>query len=160
MWRPIVAAALTLPLYAAASIAAEHEREGQMTRARMDEILREVGSDIAGVPGMLEFTFNGVIIRCVSDVEHDRMRLVAQVRRVSELSSEEVARVLEANFHSALDARYGTSQGILYAAYIHPLSLLSEGQLKSAVRQVSSLALSFGSTYSSGELVYSPGQSL
>ena len=160
MWRAIAAVALTLPLYSAAPVAAEDESESQMTQARMEAILGEVGTAISGVPGKLEFTFNGVGIGCISDVEHDRMRLIAPVRRVSELSPEQVARVLEANFHTALDARYATSQGILYAAYIHPLSRLSKSQLQSAVRQVSRLAQSFGSTYSSGELVYNPGQSL
>jgi hypothetical protein len=87
------------------------------------------------------------------------MRLITPVRRISELSPEQVPRVLEANFHTTLDARYATSEDILYAAYIHPLSFLSEVELRSAVRQVSNLALSFGSTYSSGELVYAPGQS-
>lgn len=63
-------------------------------------------------------------------------------------------RVLEANFHSALDARYATSDGVLYAAFIHPLSPLTEAEVRSAVAQVASLVRSFGTTYSSGELVY------
>lgn len=63
-------------------------------------------------------------------------------------------RVLEANFHSALDARYATSDGVLYAAFIHPLSPLTEAEVRSAVAQVASLVRSFGTTYSSGELAY------
>jgi hypothetical protein len=160
MWKAIGAAALALSVYSAAPVGAVDESAAQMTQARMEALLRKVGSDISGVPGMLEFTFHGVRIGCISDVEHDRMRLITPVRRASELSPEQVTRVLEANFHTALDARYASSQGILYAAYIHPLAPLSEGELQSAVRQVANLAQSFGSTYSSGELVFSPGQSL
>ena len=160
MLKAIGAAALALSVHAAAAVGAIDGSTGQMTQARMEALLREVGTDVSGVPGMLEFTFHGVRIGCISDVEHDRMRLITPVHRVSELSPEEVARVLEANFHTALDARYASSQGILYAAYIHPLGPLSQSELQSAVRQVASLAQSFGSTYSSGELVYSPGRSL
>ncbi|MEE8126039.1 MAG: hypothetical protein V3T42_09525, partial [Nitrospirales bacterium] len=52
------------------------------------------------------------------------------------------------------DARYAVSQGILYSAFIHPLSTLDEGMLKSAMDQVANLALSFGSEYTSGSLVF------
>ncbi len=30
-----------------------------------------------------------------------------------------------ANFHTALDARYAISDGVIYAAFIHPLSSLA-----------------------------------
>ena len=82
------------------------------------------------------------------------MRLIATISPVSELTGEQVARILEANFHSALDARYATSRGYLYAAFIHPLSPLSDAELRSAVAQVANLARTFGTTYSSGELLY------
>jgi hypothetical protein len=131
-----------------------------MTQIRLETIIREVGSDVVGGSGALEFTFKSVRMACISDVEHDRMRLVAPICRLSELSPDQAARVLEANFHTALDARYASSQGVLYAAFIHPLSPLANEELRSAIRQVASLAQSFGTTYSSGELVFSPGQSL
>ena len=82
------------------------------------------------------------------------MRLIATIAPVADLTAEHIARILEANFHTALDARYATSNGYLYAAFIHPLSPLTEGELGSAVAQVSNLARTFGTTYSSGELVY------
>lgn len=159
MWRRIAAGALVLCSYAVATQAGD-AGSTPMTQARMESVLRELGSDVSGVPGMIELTFNGIRVGCISDVEHDRMRLIAQVRRVSELSPEQIASVLEANFHTALDARYATSRGTLYAAYIHPLSALSEREIRSAVRQVSGLVRSFGKTYSSGELVYSSPPSL
>ena len=49
---------------------------------------------------------------------------------------------------------------MLYAAFIHPLGPLTEAELVSAVRQVSSLASSFGTGYTSGELVFGGGQPL
>ena len=132
-------------------------RDGAMTRERMEEILRSLGSDAEGPAGTLDFSFAGVPMVCISDTRYDRMRIIAPVISVSDLSAEHVVSIFEANFHTALDARYASSQGVLYAAFIHPLSSLTERQLLSAVRQVANLARSFGTTYDSGELVYGGG---
>ena len=71
------------------------------------------------------------------------------------------AKPWEANFHTALDARYAFNKGILYAAYIHPLSTLTKAQLESALEQTATLAATFGKEYSSGSLIFKgSGQSL
>jgi hypothetical protein len=132
----------------------QHPDNPPMTQTHMESLLRSLAPGAAGVSGALSFKFDGVQIECISDPEHNRMRLVAAIGPVSDLTAEHVARILEANFHTALDARYATSNGYLYAAFIHPLSPLTEGELRSAVSQVSNLAQAFGTTYSSGELVY------
>lgn len=59
---------------------------------------------------------------------------------------------MEANFHSALDARYAVSDGVLYSAFIHPLASLTERDLISGIGQTRQLALTFGRKYSSGAL--------
>ena len=61
---------------------------------------------------------------------------------------------MEANFHSALDARYAISDGILWAAFIHPLQELTKDQVISAISQVYSTVQTFGTYYSSGELSF------
>jgi hypothetical protein len=91
---------------------------------------------------------------CVTSVEFNRMRILAPVARTDALSGEHYVRVLEANFHTALDARYATSDGVLYSIFLHPLSSLGEAQLRSALYQVASLAGTFGTTYTSGTLSY------
>ncbi len=63
-------------------------------------------------------------------------------------------RMLDTNFHSALDARYVTSNGLVYAAYIHPLSPLRREEILSVLRQVAELVKTFGTPYSSGELSF------
>ena len=84
------------------------------------------------------------------------MRLVSPILPEDKLSPEHRTAVLRANFHTALDARYAVGNGVLFATFIHPLSSLTDRDLKSAIRQVSSLVRNFGTTYSSGELVF-PG---
>jgi hypothetical protein len=156
--KPLVALVLIALLTPSAGVLAAEK--GPMTQQRMEAFLRELAPGAEGVPGSLGFRVEGVAIECISDVAHDRMRLIAAIAPVSKLTAEQVARVLEANFHSALDARYATSGGYLYAAFIHPLSPLTERELRSAALQVANLARSFGTTYSSGELVYGGGAPL
>jgi hypothetical protein len=92
----------------------------------------------------------------MSDETADRMRIISAIKEIDELSGAQLIVALEANFHSALDARYAISDGLVYAAYIHPLSSLSETEFRSAIRQVETAQHTFGSTYSSGELFF-PG---
>lgn len=125
-----------------------------MTQPLLEEALRAIDPEATGRPGAIEFSYNGIQMACISDTTYGRMRLVAPVRGAAELTPKQIAAILEANYHSALDARYGLSQGILYAAFIHPLGPLSPEEVLSAVRQVSNLVHTFGTTYSSGELVY------
>lgn len=129
----------------------------RMTQARLVEVLRGLAPQVQGRANALSFEFSGVRIECISDAPNDRMRLVAVIAPVSKLTPEQIAHILEANFHSALDARYGTSDGYLFAAFIHPLSPLTEGEIHSAVTQVASLVRTFGTTYSSGALVFGGG---
>ena len=53
-----------------------------------------------------------------------------------------------------LDAQYATNEGVLYSAFIHPLSPLTDGEARSAIDQVANLALTFGTTYQSGNLIF------
>jgi hypothetical protein len=100
------------------------------------------------------FHFGGAALLCISDPNADRMRIISPVKRVDETSAEEVLAAMQANFHTALDARYAIWEGVIYAAFIHPLSSLSGEQVVSAIRQVAAARESFGSTYSSGTLFF------
>ena len=54
------------------------------------------------------------------------------------------------NFESALDARYAIAQGLVWSAFIHPLSSLTEAELISAMAQTFNTATTYGKSYSSG----------
>jgi len=79
---------------------------------------------------------------------------------LNELTKDIKDKLLISNFHSTLDARYAVSDDVLYAAFIHPLSPLTEGELESAIRQVATLADTFETTYSSGDLSYGDSSEL
>jgi len=135
--------------------------EGAMDLERMDAIIRDHGTDVLRNGGIWEFDFFGVRMACVTDAKHNRMRVLAPVVQPSKVTPEQHLKLLEANFHTALDARYGASEGILYSLFLHPLGSLSDSQLRSALLQVAALARSFGSDYSSGTLRYGePGTTM
>jgi len=127
----------------------EHEF---MNQRRLESILKEEGGELTGVPGQVEFVFANVRMACISDPPHDRMCIIAPIVGESEASPEQMRVMLEANFYTTLDGRYAIRGGLIYAAYIHPLSSLHDDEVRSALRQVANLVKSFGTSYSSGDL--------
>ena len=123
-----------------------------MTQSQMESIVKAISTNVEGGEGVMTFTFDKVQMHLISDVTHNRMRIIAAVARYETLTDAHKHAMLVSNFHRSLDVRYAVSDGIVYSAYIHPLKELTEEQIKSAVRQVSSLAASFGQSYTSGEL--------
>ena len=99
---------------------------------------------------------DGVPMACMFDETHDRVRVLAPVVGLEDVSPEQQAVVLEANFHTTLDARYATARGTMYALYVHRLSTMDATDLVSALEQVASLVHTFGDDYSSGALIYGP----
>ena len=77
------------------------------------------------------------------------MRMLIPIVKVEEVTSENMAKMMIANFHTALDGRYAIGNGIVYAAFIHPLSSLEPRDFRSAVLQVTRLSQSYGETYDS-----------
>lgn len=128
--------------------------EELMNQELMEAIVKGLATESKGEQGVVEFLYGDVQMYLVSDVNNDRMRIIAPIVEYNKLSLEHVDAMLESNFHQSLDARYAVSDGVLYSAYIHPLSALSKKQIESAVFQVANLALSFGTDYTSGTLQF------
>jgi hypothetical protein len=126
----------------------------RMTGSMLEELIREAATDFRIENTVMEFKYRDVAMACIFDRAQNRMRIVAPITAVSEVSPKEIGIILEANFHTALDGRYATSNGVLYAAYIHPLSMLQPKEVHSALRQVASLVSTFGTSYTSGELIF------
>ncbi|MEM6959139.1 MAG: hypothetical protein AAF645_25885, partial [Myxococcota bacterium] len=101
-----------------------------------------------------ELDYRGVTGTVITEAPADPMRKVVPVASVRELSPDHVQAIMVANFHTALDARYAVGEGVLFSTFIHRLSTLHELDVESAVRQTATLAATFGSSYSSGELIF------
>lgn len=140
----------TLALFLSAPALADHG----MKQAALERIVKAMATESRGEQGVVEFEYDQVLLYLISDVPHNRMRIVAPITEYKNLSRPQLDAIMVSNYHRALDARYAVSDGLLYSAYIHPLAELDEGQVRSAVRQVATLARSFGTDYSSGGLSF------
>jgi len=92
---------------------------------------------------------NGRDILVITDERHNRMRIMSPVTSQDKLDANELARLLEANFGSALDAKYALRDQTLWSVFTHPLGELSEEQFLDCVAQVANLADNFGGSYES-----------
>jgi hypothetical protein len=126
--------------------------QAPMTQARMEQIFGDQVDAIEGPSGAIRTIVDEVEIYLISDPTNDRMRLLARVADVNRVDPRIVNVLLQANFYRTLDARYAVSEGIVFSAYLHPLSTLSREELISGFDQVLALAKNFGTTYSSGKL--------
>lgn len=127
---------------------------GHVTAEELERVLRDAADEMEGEEGRWQLRLGEVALACMADVRFDRMRIIAPIAELEEVNEEIRDACLEANFHTALDARYATSDGVLYAAFIHPLTSLDAELVESALHQVASLVETFGTTFSSGSLVF------
>jgi len=125
-----------------------------MTPERLETVLQEEATDVRSQGNQWQFTLEGQSMLVLADDTRDRMRIVTPIVPTSELTSEQVASALVANFHTALDARYAVTDGALVSVFVHPLSSLQADDLRSALYQVARLAQNFGTTYSSEGLTF------
>ena len=117
----------------------------------LETILKEKATDLEKLNNQQwVFQYDGVPMVLMTSPQFDRMRLIAPIIEATELTESELQAMLQANFHSALDARYALSKGVIFAVYLHPLSSLAETDFRSALIQTSQLVKNFGTTYSSG----------
>ena len=126
----------------------------EMTNADLEKIFYVVSDSLRGEKGNWQFMINGRVIACITDEKHNRMRILTPIVEQKELSSEDKSKLLEANFHSALDARYAISEGVVWSIFIHPLQELSKDEVLNAIYQVFSAAETYGDTYSSSSLTF------
>lgn len=130
-----------------------------MTLARLTQIVQAIDPDARVEGPVLEFTLDGIPVLIVTDPSADRMRAMVPIRSAEGLEPEELMRLMQANFDSALDARYAVAQGRLWGVFIHPLSPLERDQLLSALVQTINVARTYGAAYASGALTFGGGDS-
>jgi len=128
-----------------------------MTPQKMVKILMAAADESKALPHMVLLKYRGIELTCIYDVQHDRMRIITPIAARGNITNDQLGKAMEANFHTALDARYALNKGILYAAFIHPLSPLTKTQLENALEQTATLAATFGKEYSSGSLIFKGG---
>jgi len=142
--------ALASPVYA---------QEDAMTPDRLLSILTDIDPDAAISPAGVEITIEDIPVLVVMAPGADRMRAMVPIASVDDVSAEEMSRMMQANFDTALDARYAVAQGRVWGVFIHPLAALEREQFLSGLAQTVNLARTYGTLYSGGAQVFGGGDS-
>ena len=154
---------IALPLIETASAETEAlEKNPTISAAKMDNetlgfIIEKLDPKAQGRPGYWQLQNRGIAAQVITDENANRMRIIVQVAAVEGLDQDLLFRLLQANFDTALDARYAIAQNILWSTFIHPLSSLSENEFVSGFAQTIILAETFGDSFSSGALKFNGG---
>ena len=165
VWRfPMVAVlafvgALTLSGLAQGQSTPQDPVPADMTLDRMAAIVTALDPDAVRAGPAFRFTIDDVPVLIVTDARADRMRAMVPIRSAEGLSDADLTRMMQANFDSALDARYAIAEGRVWAVFLHPLRALRRDQLISGIGQTVNVATSYGTAFSSGEMQFGRGDS-
>ncbi len=126
----------------------------------VDNWLKNKYTNVGGDKGCWELNFEvdleeGLeegLVFIIADPYHDRIRIIAPIVETWQVDYEDL---LKANFHTTMDIRYAVLENVLYATFLHQLSLLSEAEISTALNQVIMLCINtlYG-VYMAGDLVY------
>lgn len=130
-----------------------------MNNERLHELLQRVDPELKGHFGLWTMEYENFVAQIITDKKADRMRVIVPIVKVEDVEETELLRLMQANFDSVLDARYCIANGVIWSAFIHRLSILSDEELLSGLAQALTAAASFGTTYSSGALIFRGGDS-
>ena len=131
-----------------------------MSIDRLDTLIRRVGTDVRRAGTRWVFQLSDTQVQVISDPRADRMRIAVPVREVTGLDARELYRLLQADFETALDARYAIAQEVVWSVFIHPLRSLDDSEFLSGLGQTINLAKTYGKGYTSGFLSFGGGDSV
>ncbi len=131
----------------------------KMTPAAMAELVKKFDPEAQVRNNLIAFKLQTREILIVHDEKSDRMRALTPIAPSRILNEAVLLRMAQANYDSALDARYAVADDLVWSVFIHPLSSLQQEELISAIAQVVTAAETFGATYTSGATVFGGGDS-
>ena len=152
-------AANTAPLPAAPEKPREPTKEAVAAQAMIDVALKKIDKDIKRDTNIWQFTLAKHQVFVITDPIAERMRIMVPIGDAKALDQALLTRLMQANFDSALDARYAVAQDVLWGVFIHPLTSLDEKGFVSGLAQAIAVADNFGSSFSSGAVVFGGGDS-
>lgn len=138
---------------------AESSDANAMNNERLDQLIKRFDENAAGEKGFWQIAYENMDVFVITDESANRMRIITKVTDAKQLEKEHLYRLMQANFDSALDARYAIAKDGIWSTFLHPLSSLVELDFYSGLAQVITLATTFGSSFSSGALVFNGGDS-
>ena len=156
---PVLALAFAAAFAVAPLTAQDATPEPHMTLSRMAEIVQALDENARLTPNGFEFTIDDVPVLIVADEGANRMRAMVPIASSDGMTEEELLRAMQANFDSALDARYAVARGRLWGVFLHPMRELERDQLISGIAQTVNVAQTYGGLYTSGAAQFGAGDS-
>lgn len=158
--RAVLSLCASIPLAAVPAQAQDAKSCEPMTLDRLDTIIKRIDENaVRQTLARWQFAVEERPVSVITDIRADRMRIISPIRQISGIGPGELFRMMQANFDSALDARYGIAQEILWSTYIHPLGALTTNEFLSGLGQTVNLTTTYGTTYNSGALTFGGGDS-
>ena len=127
-----------------------------MSSQKLTKLITQVSDTVITSGNSIQFSYNQRPVYCIYDENANRMRIISPIIETKDLEEEQLLNALVANFHSALDIKYALSDEVMWSVFIHPLKELQDHQVLDAIDQVYAASITFGSSYSSTNLVF-PG---
>jgi Tir chaperone protein (CesT) family len=137
----------------------EPSKEAVAAQAMIDVALKKIDKDIKRETNVWQFKLGAHQVIVITDPVAERMRIMVPIGDAGLLNQELLKRLMQANFDSALDARYAIAQDVLWGTFIHPLTSLDEKGFVSGLAQAIAVADNFGGSFSSGAVVFGGGDS-
>jgi len=141
------------------SYAEEEVKSAVMDMDMMESVIAKIDPDYEREGSVLVFEYSKLEVTLVTDATADRMRIVIPIAETTGMNVEVLQRLMQANFDSALDARYAIGQGILWSTFLHRMSSLTVEDFLSGIGQSINIVNTFGTTFTSGELTFGGGDS-
>jgi hypothetical protein len=139
--------------------AREPSKEAVAAQMMIDTALKKIDKTIKRNVNVWQFEIGKHQVIVITDPIAERMRIMVPIGDAGLLSQELLTRLMQANFDSALDARYAIAQDVLWGTFIHPLISLDEKGFVSGLSQAIAVADNFGGSFSSGAVVFGGGDS-
>lgn len=142
--------------HAAAAGASRHQT---MDIARLGQILSALDPHVVRQGNGWRMQIGERVVLVTADARVGRMRAMIPIRGAGRLGADDLRRMLQANFDSALDGRYAIAQGIVWSIFVHPLEGLDKDHLIAGLAQTVTLARTYGTLYSGGSVQFGGGDS-
>lgn len=135
------------------------DTDGDMSGEKLTELVQRLDDEAVVNENSVIFKITERELMMVYDSGANRMRIISPIIPVAALPDGMMERMLQANYDAVLDARYAVANDLVWSVFIHPLSTLTEDDFISALAQTVTAAETFGSSFTSGAVVFGGGDS-
>ena len=137
----------------------ENATPTKMTGEAMAELVKSFDPEAKAQGNVISFKLQEREMVIVFDEERARMRALTPIAPARLMNEAILLRMAQANYDSVLDARYAIADELVWSVFIHSLDTLQQEELISGIAQVVTAAETFGTSFTSGAMVFGGGDS-